>query len=140
MFQGTTLCFLDEKGRLSLPKRHREVFSLQNESTLVLTRHPDGCLVLYPQAIWQERRAQLMALPYSARAFVRFVLGSAVEVSLDKAGRVLIPASLRQFVGLTHEVMLVGLGSHLELWDSTRYAQVEQEALNAGIEAGSFTF
>lgn len=60
VFQGTTLHTLDAKGRLAVPARHREAFAADaaaedGSAGLVLTRHPDGCLVLYPLSVWEER-------------------------------------------------------------------------------------
>ncbi len=140
MFQGTLLLTLDDKGRLSVPKRHREAFGVGQKVPIVLTRHPDGCLVLYPEAVWEARRAALMELSYEARHFVRFVLGSAVDVLPDGHARVQIPADLRALVGLDHEVTLIGMGSHCELWDRQRLAAVEAQALERGLSATHFIF
>ena len=140
MFQGTSLLTLDQKGRLSMPARHREAVIAESGSGVTVTRHPDGCLVIYPNPVWERKRRALAELPYSARAFVRFVLGSAVELEFDRAGRILIPAELRVMCGLTREVALLGMGEHFELWDRETLARREREALEAGFDAGSFTF
>lgn len=89
MFQGTTLITLDDKGRLALPKRARDEAAA--DGVIVAARHPDGCLVLYPPSAWAPKRDALLKLPFSARGFVRLVLGSAEELKVDRAGRVLIP-------------------------------------------------
>lgn len=94
MFQGTTLITLDDKGRLALPKRARDEAAA--DGVIVAARHPDGCLVLYPPSAWAPKRDALLKLPFSARGFVRLVLGSAEELKVDRAGRVLIPAGLRE--------------------------------------------
>lgn len=105
-----------------------------------MTRHPDGCLVIYPKPVWEDKRGKLIRLPYAARGFVRFVLGSAAEVELDRAGRLLIPADLREMSALSKDVALVGLGEHFELWNRDTLALREQEALEAGLDAADFTF
>lgn len=130
--EGTTLAQLDAKGRLALPVRLRDAFA---DSLLVATRHPDGCLVLYPKSVWPRKRAALVRLPYSARAFVRLVLGSARELRIDRVGRVLIPADLRALVGLQSAAALIGLGDHLELWDRDAYRAVEAEAFAQAADA-----
>lgn len=145
MFQGTTLHALDAKGRLAVPARHREAFAAGAADAgprtgVVLTRHPDGCLVLYPENVWAERRERLMRLPHSARALVRLVLGGAVELRFDAAGRILIPSDLRALAGLERECVLVGLGDHLELWSEPVWRRSEAEALAAGIDSADFTF
>ena len=90
---------------------------------------------LSPQPLGKEA-------PYSARFLQRIVLGSAVDLTVDKAGRVLIPADLRTLAGLEKEVALVGMGEHFELWDAKRLAKLEEEAAAAGFEAaaGDFQF
>lgn len=139
MFQGTALITLDSKGRLSLSAKSRADIKAQG-GTIVAARHPDGCLVLYPSDAWAPRREKLLALPWSARGFVRLVLGSAVELVPDAAGRILIPADLRALSGLGRECALVGLGEHFELWDRARLRAAEEAALAAGVDAGDFTF
>lgn len=139
MFQGTSLVTLDAKGRLSVPVRHREALAA-DAGDIVATRHPDGCLVLYPSALWSEKRAQLMRQPHAARALVRFVLGSAVELKLDAAGRILIPIELRRLAGLERDAALVGVGTHLEVWNAATLAAREAEDLAAGLEAADFAF
>ena len=83
MFQGTTLITLDDKGRLALPKRARDEAAA--DGVIVAARHPDGCLVLYPPSAWAPKRDALLKLPFSARGFVRLVLGSAEELKVDRA-------------------------------------------------------
>ena len=70
-----------------------------------------------------------MALPYSARVFQRIVMGSAVDVDMDASGRLLVPAELRKACGLSKEIVLVGLGSHFELWDAEKLAESEAKAM-----------
>ena len=141
-FEGTALVSLDAKGRFAVPALFRD--ALQNDEAspteIVLTRHPDGCLVVYPRSVWLEKRAQLAALPFSARAFVRLVLGSARTVTLDAAGRLLVPADLRKLAGIERSAALIGLGAHLELWARDAYEALEAEALKCPPDAADFTF
>lgn len=139
MFQGTTLVTLDEKGRLLLPAKSRAEVT-ERGGTLVAVRHPDGCLVLYLADAWVPRREKLLAMPWNARGFVRFVLGSAVELRLDAAGRILVPADLRKLAELERECALVGLGEHFELWDRRKLRVAEEAALKEGLNGGDFTF
>lgn len=139
MFQGTTLITLDAKGRLSLPVRVREEIAAAG-GVLIAARHPDGCLVLYPEAAWAPRREALLAMPFSARGFVRLVLGSASELRPDRAGRVLIPAGLRELAGLGREAALVGWGDHFELWDRERLAAADAAAAAQDVSGLDFSF
>jgi MraZ protein len=142
MFQGASQLTLDGKGRLSMPSRHRDALASSSEGRLTLTRHPDGCVLIYPRPIWDTRRQQIAALPFSARALQRLLLGSATDLELDSAGRVLVPTELRAAAQLEREVMLLGMGAHFELWDTARLAEHERVALADGLPAAAadFTF
>ena len=123
MFQGAAALNLDSKGRLTLPSRHREALVETpggSAAHLVVTAHPDGCLLLYPTAAWAPIRARVMGFPsLDARFSVwkRLLVGFAEEVETDAAWRVLISPELRRFAGLEKSVMLVGQGSHFEIWN-----------------------
>ncbi|MGB6242908.1 MAG: division/cell wall cluster transcriptional repressor MraZ [Castellaniella sp.] len=121
MFQGSSALTLDAKGRMSIPARYRDVLLSDEQGHLTLTRHPDGCLMLYPRATWDVKRAQIAALPAVARPLQRLLLGSAQDVDMDSAGRILVAPELRDAAGLSREVMLLGLGSHFELWDRVQW-------------------
>ncbi len=142
MFQGASQLTLDGKGRVSIPSRHRDVLAAQCEGRVTLTRHPDGCLLLYPRPVWEARRESIAALPYSARALQRLLLGSASDTEIDTAGRVLVPSELRGAAGLERDVMLLGMATHFELWDVLRLAEHEKNQLGQTLpeSAGSFSF
>ena len=129
MFQGSSALTLDAKGRISIPTRHRDALISQAEGRLTLTRHPDGCLLVYPRPVWEERRKMIASLPMAARALQRLMLGNAQDVELDGSGRVLIAPELRNAAGMTRDVMLMGLGAHFELWDAAALARREAEDL-----------
>ena len=84
MFQGTSLLVLDAKGRLSLPAKYRESLLVPCQGEVTLTRHPDGCVLIYPRAEWLQLRTKLASLPYSARALQRVMMGGAVDVTADR--------------------------------------------------------
>ncbi|WP_322996605.1 division/cell wall cluster transcriptional repressor MraZ [Castellaniella sp.] len=121
MFQGSNALTLDAKGRMSIPARYRDALLADERGGLTLTQHPDGCLLLYPRSIWETKRAQIAALPASARPLQRLLLGSAMDVDMDGAGRILVSPELRAAAGLSREVMLLGLGSNFELWDREQW-------------------
>lgn len=142
MFQGASQLSLDAKGRLSMPARHRDALLAQCEGRLTLTRHPDGCVLVYPRPRWEGKREEIARMPYSARALQRLLLGSATDLELDSSGRLLIPSELRAAAGLGRETMLLGMGEHFELWDAARLAMREQEQLANGLPdaAAGFSF
>lgn len=142
MFQGASQLTLDGKGRVSVPARHRDVLAANCDGRLTLTRHPDGCVLVYPRPTWEARRGEIAQLPYSARALQRLLLGSAVDVDLDSAGRILVTPELRSAAGLERDLMLLGMGAHFELWDVLRLEEHERKSLADGLpdSAADFTF
>jgi MraZ protein len=131
MFQGAAALSLDAKGRLTVPARHRDALQENSPSTsLVLTAHPDGCLLLYPASAWEPIRARVMSFPaLDARFSVwkRLLVGFAEEVAIDAASRVLISPELRKFAALEKQVMLVGQGSHFEIWNRDTWEKQLQQ-------------
>ena len=133
MFQGASSLSLDAKGRLSVPTRHRDVLSATAAGQLTITRHPHGCLMVFPRPEWEKFRERIAQLPMSAQWWKRIFLGNAMDVDMDGTGRVLVSPELRQAAGLTRDVMLLGMGQHFELWDKTTYEAKEAEAMQAGM-------
>ena len=106
---------IDDKGRLTLPARIREELG----PVFVVTKGLDSCLFMYPPAEWDALEAKLRALPLSnkeARQFVRVFFAGASECRPDGQGRVLLPASLREYAGLDREGMIVGVSTRVEVW------------------------
>jgi len=133
VFQGRSALTLDAKGRVSVPTRHRDALVSQAEGRVTLTRHPDGCLLMYPRSEWEKKRAEIAAFPMAARALQRLLLGSAQDVELDSAGRILIAPELRSAAGMSREVMMMGMGAHFELWDTAELERREAEDLAKGM-------
>ena len=120
---------MDAKGRLTGPTRHREVLQLLCEGRLTVTKHPDGCLMLFPRPTWETFRDKVAALPMSAAGWKRVFLGNAMDVEIDSAARVLVSPELRESAGLDKDVVLLGMGSHFELWDAEAHAAQEAEVM-----------
>lgn len=118
---------------MAVPSRHRDALAVQSEGRLTLTRHPQGCLLLFPRPVWETLREEIVAWPMAARAWQRIFLGNASDVEMDSAGRVLISPELRRAAALDKDVMLLGMGSHLEVWDATAHARHEAETIAAGM-------
>lgn len=133
VFQGSSALTLDSKGRINVPTRHRDALTTQAEGRLTITRHPDGCLLVYPRPEWEKKREQIAAFPMQARALQRLLLGNAQDVEIDSAGRVLIAPELRQAATLSRDVMMLGMGGHFELWDAAELARREAADLAAGM-------
>jgi MraZ protein len=133
VFQGASALSLDAKGRLTVPARHRDVLTAIAGGQLTLTKHPEGCLMAFPRPAWEQFRDKIAALPMSAAGWKRIFLGNAMDVEIDGASRVLISPELRAAAGLNKEVMLLGMGSHFELWDAERYVAHEAAVMQQGM-------
>ena len=124
MFRGRYEHAMDGKGRTSIPSRFREVLAGLGEGRLVLTSGLDPCVVAYPMAEWLAFEERLSALPQfdpTVATLRRIVVSGAVECELDKVGRVLVPASLRDHAGLRREALWAGMGKHFELWSKEAF-------------------
>ena len=124
---------MDAKGRISIPTRYRDALAEQAGGSLTLTRHPDGCLLVYPRPEWEKKREQIAAFPMTARALQRLLLGNAQDVEIDGSGRALIAPELRTAANMTRDVMLLGMGAHFELWDAAALARREAQDLAQGM-------
>lgn len=133
MFQGASRLALDAKGRLTVPARHRDVIAATAGGQLTLTKHPAGCLLVFPRPVWEGFRDKVAALPMSAEGWKRVFLGNAMDVEIDAASRLLVSPELRAAAGLAKDTMLLGMGSHLELWDAERYAAHEAAVMAQGL-------
>ncbi|MEY3832353.1 MAG: hypothetical protein RJA82_1301 [Pseudomonadota bacterium] len=125
-----------------MPTRHRDALMVQGDGRVTLTKHPDGCLLLFPRPEWEAFRTRIAQLPMDAHWWRRIFLGNAAEIDLDSAGRILVSPELRSAAGLDREIMLLGMGSHLEIWDANTYASKEQAAIAQGMPDAlkQFTF
>ncbi len=131
MFQGASSLSLDAKGRLSVPTRHRDVLTATAAGQLTLTKHPHGCLMVFPRPEWEKFRERIAALPMSAQWWKRIFLGNAMDVELDGTGRILVSPELRSAASISRETVLLGMGNHFELWDKSTYDAQEAQAMQA---------
>jgi len=126
MFLGTFEHNIDDRNRLMLPKKFRGEVGRQ----AVVTRGLDGCLFLYPVSSWKKIEEKLVNTPLTskdARSFARHMLSGAMEVEVDKFGRVLLPSYLKEFGGVKESVMILGLGERAEIWDKKRWKEYSEK-------------
>jgi MraZ protein len=119
-FHGAAVITLDAKGRVAIPTRHRAAL-LESAKTLVITAHPEGCVLMYPETEWEPVRARVDTFPSfqpQASWWKRLLLGFEEHVEPDASGRILLPPALRQHARLERDAMMVGQGRYFELWDS----------------------
>ncbi|QTH65093.1 division/cell wall cluster transcriptional repressor MraZ [Psychrosphaera ytuae] len=132
MFRGANTLSLDNKGRLSIPTRYREVLLSESEGRMVCTVDlHQPCLLLYPLIEWEDVEAmlrQLSSMNPHERRVQRVLLGNAHEVDMDKSGRILVPAQLRQHADLEKSVVLSGQLNKFEMWSETQWqAQMKED-------------
>ncbi len=132
VFRGGPVLTLDGKGRIGVPARWRDVLVATVQGQMIVAKNPDGCLSLYPLPVWEAFENSVLSLATENDPWRRFFIGSATEVELDGAGRVLIPPELREWAGLVEKVKFMGVGSYFELWDSARHEAREAQALAQG--------
>ena len=129
MFRGRSKHFLDEKGRLAIPARFREVLQTKSNHILVLTNH-DSCLWAFAQDEWktiEENAARMPQLDHAVNTYLRYFISGAQECVL-KQGRITIPPDLREISGLKKEVVLVGGLKLFEIWDRERWEEEFERA------------
>lgn len=140
-FSGKYYYTLDPKGRLIIPAPFREIISSNyNPKLYVVNAAFDNCLHIYPQEEWQKLEDKVRQLPSmddAVKYFKRKVIASAQEVELDRQGRVLVPASLREDAGLHSDIAIVGQIDRIDLWDRKEWdlvtdaSKVDRKAVEA---------
>ena len=137
MFMGEYNHTIDAKGRVIVPSTFREELG----ESCVLTRGMDGCLAIYSQASWKEFEEKLATLPLTnklARDLTRFFASGATTCELDKQGRILVPATLREYAGLEKDVILAGSLERIEIWSKDKWAKSNEFADMDAIAQGLF--
>lgn len=138
MFMGEYNHTIDAKGRMIIPAKFRELLGEE----FVLTKGLDGCLSIYPMDEWEAFEQKLRALPLTnknARTFSRFFVAGATTCELDKQGRILVPVTLREFAGLSKDVVLTGNLTRIEIWSKEKWMEnsncEDMDAIAEGMQA-----
>jgi MraZ protein len=124
---------MDQKGRLSVPSKFREVLTTNYDERLVVTNF-DNCLWAYPAAEWAKVEEKVASLPQfkeEVKALQRVFISAATECPIDKAGRILIPPTLRDYAAIERETVLVGMINRVEIWSKERWNAVFEAALTS---------
>jgi len=132
VFRGRFQHNVDAKGRVSFPARFREILANNYEDRLVLIKYL-RCLRAYPLTEWISFEKSVSARPLSLaqETLLRSIMASVAECPLDKQGRILIPQELRDFAGLSKEVVLVGMLKRIEIWDRARFEEQDAQVLES---------
>ncbi len=123
MFRGESEHSLDEKNRLTVPQRFRQGLG----EVFYVTKGLDNCLFVFPANEWEEFEKKLCQLPVSSgRASHRFFFSGATECSCDKQGRILIPATLKEYSSIIRDVVIVGVASRIEIWSKEKWVEYNE--------------
>ena len=137
MFRGINSVTLDAKGRMALPARNREAVQIASDGKVVLTIDMrEACLLLYPLPEWEVVQRKLAAVSNinpQARFLQRLLIGHATDLELDSAGRLLLPAMLRNYAELDKKLVLVGQGNKVEMWSEANW----QEGMRGWLQQGA---
>jgi MraZ protein len=134
MFRGINTVSLDDKGRLAIPARCREVLDISNShgQLIVTIDTEERCLLMYPLIFWEDIEKKIESLPsfnYAARRIQRLLIGHATEIALDNQGRILLPQELREYASLKKRAVLVGQGKKIEIWDVKNWSEKRDDWL-----------
>ena len=125
-FSGEYECKIDAKGRIVLPAKLKAKLPELNTSELVVKRGFEPCLVVYPMLEWKKvfnKVSGLSEFNKEFRTFQRSFLRGATEVDMDGNGRVLLPKTMTKFADIENEVVVVGTGNRIEIWNPTKYEE-----------------
>ena len=143
MFRGVNSLNLDAKGRLAIPARYRDDLLRQGDGKMVVTiNNAERCLWLYSLEDWEEIERKLVNLPSldpAAQRLKRILIGHASDCDLDAAGRVLLPAPLREFASLDKHVVMIGQGNKFEIWNENLWNERREKWLTEDGELGPLT-
>ncbi len=133
MFIGEYSHKLDEKGRIALPKKFRDSL----KGGVVVTRGLDKCLFVYTLDEWKKLAEKLIEMPIvqsDTRAFTRLVLAGAMDLEMDKLGRIILPEYLRNYAQLSKDVVITGLYNRLEVWDEQLWTDYASKTTADSVE------
>jgi MraZ protein len=129
MFTGSYFHTMDNKGRVSIPARYREILKGYKDRQIILTNF-GGYVLAFPQSEWNKIEAKFAEQPLfrkDVRAFQRFLISGVEECPLDRQGRILVPPNLRDYAHLSREVCLVGAIRCFEIWDRGTFESHRKE-------------
>lgn len=124
MFRGLTKLSVDSKGRIAVPKAHRDKLLNEGIDSLCVTADPIGCLLVYPEPVWLELEEQIARLPNAdpeVREQQELYIGYAELQAFDSTGRIMLNQPQREFGGIERRVYLIGVGKKFELWSEAAW-------------------
>jgi len=124
MFYGEYSHNLDDKGRVIIPAKFREIFKENYVEKFYITRGLDQCLFVFTEEIWKAQEKKFRDMPFTraeSRKFNRLYFSGAAEVFCDKQGRILLPDYLKSYASIQEQVMIVGVSDRIEIWSKDKW-------------------
>jgi len=124
MFYGEYHHSLDSKDRVIIPSRFREIFKDNYSEKLFITRGLDQCLFVFTEEDWKTQEKKFRSLPFTSadgRRFNRLLFSGAVDILVDRQGRVLIPSFLKEYAGIKEDVVIIGASDRVEIWSKEKW-------------------
>jgi len=121
LFLGEYDHALDDRGRVTLPRKIRQEIE---EREVVLSRGFDECIFGFDKGSWERESAKHLEAPVTdtkARELRRYLFAAAEKVEIDKLGRILLPALLKEYASIVRDVVVIGAGDHFEIWDRAKW-------------------
>ncbi len=121
LFLGEYDHALDDRGRVTLPRKIRQELE---EREVVLSRGFDRCIFGFDRASWEKEAGKQLEAPVTelkAREVRRYMFSGAQKAEIDKLGRILLPAQLKEYANIVREVVIIGAGDHFEVWDKAKW-------------------
>jgi MraZ protein len=122
---------IDHRGRINFPAPFRRILSEDSQDRIIVARGLDGCLLVFPKDVWENHRREFNETPYTPaqqRRLQRLLAHGAKESSFDSQGRITIPPRLMQLAQLEKEVLIIGMGDRVELWNPGVYDRYISES------------
>ncbi|MDD5009125.1 MAG: division/cell wall cluster transcriptional repressor MraZ [Syntrophorhabdaceae bacterium] len=130
MFAGRFEYAIDDKSRVSIPAKFREMLSVHHDLRLIFT-NLDGCIVGYPFQEWlniEEKISNKSSMKKEERLFLRYFFSGASECTIDKLGRVLLPQALKTDAHIIKNVVIIGMGKKIEIWAKEKWEELVKQA------------
>jgi len=132
MFYGEFYHQIDRKGRLVLPSKIRQIAKNNFVDKFYITRGLDKCLFMFSEDEWKSQETKFKSMPFTkteSRKFNRMYFSGAIEVNVDKQGRILIPQYLKDFAEIKKDVVIVGVSNRIEIWATDKWEEFYKSSL-----------
>ncbi|HOL23014.1 MAG TPA: division/cell wall cluster transcriptional repressor MraZ, partial [bacterium] len=123
---------VDKQGRIVIPSKLRNILSVKKDGAIYITRGLENCLFIFSEKMWENQSTKLKDLPFTKgdpRTFTRLFFSGTFQSHIDRQGRILIPAHLLNYAGITESIVIIGAGTRVEVWDEKKWDDYYEKSL-----------